>query len=114
VLLKKSAQPSFTASTVWKITYHILTSLYPTVSLADFVKEVKTGSALWIKENSCVQSFSYWQEGYAAFTSSRRDIDDLIEYIKRQQEHHRKVTFGEEYGKLFLEAGVEFDARYVF
>ena len=58
---------------------HILTSLHPTISLADFVKEVKTGSALLIKENRVFRSFSHWQEGYAAFTSSRRDIDDLIE-----------------------------------
>jgi putative transposase len=61
---------------------HILSSLHPTVSLADFVKEVKTGSALWIKENRVFKGFSHWQEGYAAFTCSRRDIDDLIEYIQ--------------------------------
>jgi putative transposase len=93
---------------------HILSSLHPTVSLADFVKEVKTGSALWIKDNSVFKGFSHWQEGYAAFTCSRRDIDDLIEYIKRQEEHHRKTTFEEEYRKLLFDAGVEFDARYLF
>src|SRR3974377_165586 len=64
---------------------HILTSLHPTVSLADFVREVKTGSALWIKENRVFKSFSHWQEGYAAFTCSRRDIDDLSEYIQTQE-----------------------------
>jgi putative transposase len=74
----------------------------------------KTGSALWIKENRVFKSFSHWQEGYAAFTYSRRDIDDLIEHIKTQEEHHRKVTFDEEYRKLLLEAGVEFDPRYLF
>ena len=93
---------------------HILTSLHPTVRLADFVKEVKTGSARWIKENRVFTSFSHWQEGYAAFTCSRRDVDDLIEYIKNQEEHHRKTTFEEEYRKLLLEAGIEFDARYLF
>ena len=93
---------------------HILSSLHPTVSLADFVKEVKTGSALWIKDNSVFKGFSHWQEGYAAFTCSRRDIDGLIGYIKRQEEHHRNTTFEEEYRKLLLEAGVEFDARYLF
>jgi putative transposase len=98
----------------WKITVHILSSLHPTVSLADFVKDVKTGSALWIKENTVFKGFSHWQEGYAAFTCSRRDVEDLIEYIKRQEEHHRKTTFGEEYRKLLLEAGIEFDARYLF
>ena len=92
---------------------HILSSLHPTVCLADFVKDVKTGSALWIKENAVFKSFSHWQEGYAAFTCSRRDIDDLIEYIKRQEEHHRRTTFVQEYRKLLEEAGIEFDERYM-
>jgi REP element-mobilizing transposase RayT len=92
---------------------HILSSLHPSVALADFVKDIKTGSALWIKENSVFKSFSHWQEGYATFTCSRRDINDLIEYVKRQEEHHRKTTFEEEYRKLLLEAGIEFDERYM-
>src|SRR6516164_3083974 len=92
---------------------HILSSLHPTVRLADFVKDIKTGSAQWIKENSVFNKFSHWQEGYAAFTCSKRDIDDLIEYIKRQEEHHRKTTFEEEYRKLLLQAGIQFDERYM-
>jgi len=92
---------------------HILSSLHPTVCLADFVKEIKTGSALWIKENSVFKNFSYWQEGYAAFTCSKSDLPRLIEYIKGQEEHHRRTTFAEEYRKLLLEAGIEFDERYI-
>jgi REP element-mobilizing transposase RayT len=42
---------------------HILSSLHPSVSLADFVKDIKTGSALWIKENRGFDRFSHWQEG---------------------------------------------------
>jgi len=92
---------------------HILSSLHPTVCLADFVKDIKTGSTLWIKDNSVFKSFSHWQEGYGAFTCSRREIDDLIEYIKRQEEHHRRTSFVEEYRKLLEEAGIEFDERYI-
>lgn len=92
---------------------HILSSLHPTVRLADLVKDIKTGSALWIKENSIFKSFSHWQEGCAAFTCSKHDIDDLIEYIKGQQQHHRTTTFKEEYRKLLLEAGIEFDEHYM-
>ncbi len=92
---------------------HILTGLHPSVSLADFVKDIKSGSALWIKQNLVFKRFSHWQEGYAAFTCSKRDIDDLIEYIKGQEEHHRKTTFEEEYRKLLVEAGIEFDERYM-
>ena len=92
---------------------HILTSLHPTVSLADLVKDIKTGSAHWIKENSVFGEFSHWQEGYGAFTCCKREIAGLIEYIKGQEQHHRKMKFQEEYRTLLLEAGVEFDERYM-
>jgi REP element-mobilizing transposase RayT len=92
---------------------HILTSLHPTVNLADFVKDTKTGTSLWIKEKSVFPSFSHWQDGYGAFTHSKGEIDALIEYIKGQAEHHRRTTFAEEYRKLLVEAGVEFDERYI-
>ena len=92
---------------------HILTSLHPTVCLADFAKDIKTGSAYWIKQNSVFRRFSYWQEGYGAFTCSRHEIPALIEYIKGQEQHHRKLKFEEEYRKLLLNAGVKFDERYI-
>jgi REP element-mobilizing transposase RayT len=92
---------------------HILTSLHPCVSLANLVKNVKTASSLWIKEESVFPMFSNWQDGYAAFTHSRQEIDGLIEYIKGQEEHHRRTTFAEEYRKLLEEAGIEFDERYM-
>ncbi len=93
---------------------HILTSLHPTVSLADLVKAIKTGSAHWIKENRVFPGFSHWQDGYGAFTYSRQGLPGLIDYIKRQEEHHRKMTFEEEYRKLLAGAGIEFDERYLF
>ena len=92
---------------------HILTSLHPTVNLADFVKEIKTGTSLWIKANSVFACFSHWQDGYAAFTHSKYEIDPLIEYVKGQVEHYRRTSFAEEYRKLLVDAGIEFDERYV-
>ena len=87
--------------------------MHPTVTLSDFVKEIKTGSARWIKENSVFSKFSNWQEGYGAFTCSQREIAGLMEYINEQEQHHRKTKFEEEYRKLLLEAGVKFDERYM-
>ena len=92
---------------------HILTSLHPTVCLADLVKEVKTGSSSWIKNEAVFHMFSHWQDGYAAFTHSKNEIAGLIEYIKGQEEHHRRVTFADEYRRFLEEAGVEFDERYM-
>jgi putative transposase len=93
---------------------HILTSLHPSVCLADFVKDIKTGSSRWIKQNAVFKGFSYWQEGYAAFTCARHDRDKLIEYIKGQEEHHRTATFQDEFRKLLIEAGIEFDESHLF
>jgi REP element-mobilizing transposase RayT len=57
----------------------ILTSLHPSVSLADLLKDVKAGSALWIKNQGIFRMFAHWQDGYAAFTHSKAEIDRLIE-----------------------------------
>jgi len=92
---------------------HILSSLHPAVSLADLVKDIKTGSSLWIKNEGVFGMFSNWQDGYAAFTYSIEQIDPLVEYIKGQEEHHRRTTFAEEYRKLLEDHGIEFDERYV-
>jgi len=92
---------------------HILTSLHPSVSLANLVKDTKTGSSIWIKQNSVFRMFSHWQDGYAAFTHSKQEIDGLIEYVKGQEDHHLRTTFVDEYRKLLEEAGIEFDERYM-
>ena len=57
--------------------------------------------------------FNGWQDGYGAFTASHSDKDRLVEYIKNQQEHHRKETFLDEYRRLLKEAGIEFDEKYL-
>lgn len=92
---------------------HILTSLHPTVSLADLVKEIKTSSTNWIKQERLFPRFSNWQEGYGAFTCSITEKDALIKYIQGQQEHHRRMTFLEEYRKFLVDAGIKFDERYL-
>ncbi len=92
---------------------HILSDLHPTVCLADLVKAIKTGSSKWIKENGIFPEFGHWQDGYGAFTQSPPDKDAVIEYIKRQEEHHRCTSFVDEYRELLKRAGIEFDERYL-
>jgi hypothetical protein len=76
------------------------------------MREVKVASSVWMKNSGLFPSFNGWADGYGAFTCSHMDAGRLIEYIKSQQEHHRKVTFEEEYRKLLLESGVKIDDRY--
>jgi putative transposase len=92
---------------------HILTSLHPTVCLADLVKDIKISTSKWIKDGAVFPAFTYWQDGYGAFTVSHNDKDPVIEYIKSQPEHHRKVSFRDELRELLERYGVQFDERYL-
>jgi putative transposase len=91
---------------------HIITDTHPSIAPADFVREIKANSSLWMKNSGLFLLFNGWSEGYGSFTCSFRDKDKLIEYIKGQQEHHLKKTFEEEYRLLLKEAGIEIDERY--
>jgi REP element-mobilizing transposase RayT len=91
---------------------HSLLSLHPTVALSGLLKDMKVASSIWAKENPLFPNFMGWQEGYGAFTHSLREQAELIAYVKGQEEHHRKITFEEEYRKLLADAGIEFDERY--
>jgi len=91
---------------------HILTDLHPSIALADFMKEIKASSSLWMKNTGYFPAFNGWSEGYGSFTCSYKDMGRLIDYVKQQQEHHAKKTFEEEYRSLLLESGLEIDERY--
>lgn len=92
---------------------HILTHLHPTVALSDLVKGIKVASSDFIKENNLFDNFNAWQEGYGAFTYSISAKDNLIEYIKNQEEHHKKFSFRDEYVQLLMEHNIEFDEKYL-
>jgi len=92
---------------------HILTSLPTTVCLADLVKDIKVSTSRWIKETKTFPHFSNWQDGYGAFTHSTTEKQTLIEYIKRQAQHHKKTSFQEELRTLLKQAGIPFDERYL-
>jgi putative transposase len=91
---------------------HILSDIHPSVSLADLMKVVKVSTSVWMKESNLFPAFNGWSDGYAAFTCSYMDIERLIDYIKNQQEHHKKRSFEEEYRILLMESGVKIDERY--
>ena len=92
---------------------HIITSLHPSVSLANLVKDIKLGSTSFIKEKKIFPNFGGWQDGYSAFTYSIDSKDNLIKYVKNQEEHHKETTFKEELIKLLNEHGIEFDEKYL-
>jgi putative transposase len=91
---------------------HILCDLHPQLALADYMRDMKTSTSKWLKTNGNFPKFNGWAEGYAALTYSWREKDMIINYIKNQQEHHRKISFKDELRQLLNEQGVEIDERF--
>ena len=92
---------------------HILVGLKPTHVLADVMRVLKADSSKWIHAELGVHDFA-WQEGYAAFTVSKSGVDAVREYVRNQEEHHRKRTFQEEYLEFLERMEIEYDERYLW
>ena len=80
---------------------HILSDLHPSIALADYIKDIKVSSNKWMKGSGNFPKFKGWAVGYCALTYSHKEKDSLIQYIKNQKEHHKKVSFKEEITELF-------------
>lgn len=93
---------------------HLAVRLSRTLSVADLVKEVKTASSKWLKEQDASFTGFYWQQGYGAFSVGMSQKETLLHYIDTQEEHHRTRTFQEEYRDFLQEYGIEYDERYVW
>lgn len=92
---------------------HIVTHLHPSIALASLIKDIKLASTDYIKNAGLFSKFGGWQDGYGAFTYSIKEKDRLIEYVKNQEEHHKRKSFKEEYIDLLNEHGVEFNEKYL-
>ena len=93
---------------------HLLVSMSSIQSVSELVLELKRASSVWINEQRLVVGKFAWQEGYGAFSYGKSQIDGVVNYIKHQEEHHRKKTFKEEYMEFLEIFGVQYDDRYVF
>ena len=92
---------------------HIFSDLHPSVSLADYIKDIKVSSSIWMKANGKFPNFNGWQDSYGAFTYSIKEKDTIINYVKNQKEQHRSESFFDEYKRLLIENGIEFDEKYL-
>lgn len=92
---------------------HIATHIHPTVSLAGLIKDIKIASSGFIKDKKIFKNFNGWQDGYGAFTYSIKEKDQLIDYVKNQEEHHKIITFRDEYTGLLKQHGIDFDEKYL-
>jgi REP element-mobilizing transposase RayT len=93
---------------------HMLSTLSRTCEAADMVKEVKRGSSLWVKTKDPNLDQFAWQNGYGIFSIGFSQIASVRDYIAKQEEHHRQVSFQDEFRALLAKYEIEFDERYVW
>jgi REP-associated tyrosine transposase len=93
---------------------HMLVRFGRTITQAEWVKELKRVSNQWLKEQGVDLVNFEWQGGYADFSVSQSNLEQVKEYIARQEEHHRKMTFQDELRTLLRKHQVECDERYVW
>lgn len=92
----------------------MLVGFRTTQSIGDFMQDVKADSSQWINVNRFCESRFEWRSGYGVFSYSKSQVPAVVNYIQSQKEHHRKVTFREEYRSFLEEFEVEYDVRYTF
>jgi REP element-mobilizing transposase RayT len=93
---------------------HALFALSRNYSIAEIVKEIKITSSRSIKEKSPTLRKFHWQSGYGAFSVSQSHLDQVTSYIANQEEHHKRVTFQDEFRAFLRKYNVEYDERYVW
>ena len=93
---------------------HLLVAHPRTCSPAALIEAVKTGSSKWIKTKGSRYAGFQWQAGYGMFSLSPGHRTALERYIDSQEEHHRTVSFPDEYRELCAKYGVVIDERYVW
>jgi REP element-mobilizing transposase RayT len=92
----------------------VLFGMRPLQSLSDLMQDIKGDSSQWINKRKFIKGKFSWQEGYGAFSYGKSQISQVIQYIKKQQEHHKKKTFLEEYKEFLNAFDVNYEERYVF
>jgi len=92
---------------------HALIIAPPVISPSQIAQFLKGDTSKWIKEEFPMLGQFAWQDGYGAFTVSKSTVPDVIDYIKDQRDHHRRMSFQDEYLALLRKHGIEYDERYL-
>jgi REP element-mobilizing transposase RayT len=93
---------------------HFFVGLNPNQSISKMMQLVKGDSSEWINKEKLTSNKFQWQEGYGAFSYSKTQVDAVVKYIANQQEHHKKITFLDEYKNMLDKAGIAYDEKYIF
>jgi putative transposase len=92
---------------------HLLARFGRTITQAEWVKELKRVSNLWLKGQHSIRDFE-WQGGYADFSVSASNLEQVKRYIANQEQHHRNMNFQDELRTLLRRYHIEWDDRYIW
>ncbi len=98
----------------WIDHVHVLCGLSRTIAVADLVEVLKRETSKWAKGRAADLSTFHWQNGYGAFSVSQSLVDQVVDYIEQQPEHHGRMTFQEEFRAICGKHEVPIDERYVW
>ena len=93
---------------------HVVAKFKADPSVALMIKTFKAKSSKWVNERPGRKGRFAWQTGYGAFTVSASQLAKVRQYVRDQEEHHRVVSFKEEFITLLKKHGVEYDERYLW
>jgi hypothetical protein len=93
---------------------HLLAQMKASVSIAKLVETVKSNSTGWVHREWKERWAFAWQEGYGAFSVGSIQVPEVVKYIASQKEHHRKISFQEEFISFLQKYGIEYDERYIW
>jgi REP element-mobilizing transposase RayT len=92
---------------------HILVSMKPDIAVSDLVRDIKSNSSSFVKVKGFVKDFS-WQAGFGAFSYSKSQSKNVVNYILNQPQHHKKKTFKEEYIEFLEKFEIDYNEKYLF
>jgi REP element-mobilizing transposase RayT len=93
---------------------HIFYGENPNDKISDLVGCIKRDSSTFINRKDWFRGKFHWQDGYGAFSYGRSQLDTVYNYIAKQEQHHKKRTFKEEYMELLNKFAIKYDERYLF
>ena len=111
----KRSKLSLSKLGAWRIMHvHVLILFPRTMTVAEMVRETKRASTTWVRGQKEVWKNFHWQGGYGAFSVSPSKAEDVVAYIRNQEEHHQRVTFQDEYRARLKKHAVKFEEKYVW
>ncbi|MEQ8415708.1 MAG: IS200/IS605 family transposase [Imperialibacter sp.] len=93
---------------------HVFFGMRPSQSLSDLMQDIKGSSSKWVNTNKFTRGKFEWQEGYGAFSYSKSQVSNVINYIENQEIHHQRITFLDEYKEFLDKFEIDYDERYLF